>query len=234
MTAPWPTCSPVLDVLLLDFDGPICAVFAGYTTRTAADELHAAIADRFGSVPPEIEELGAHPLGILRRVADLGEPSLVRAVARACRDAEVRAIATATPTPGAVDVLRAARAGGRLVAIVSNNSAEAVRAYLDAHELNPYVDHIAARHDGMDPRLLKPNPYLLHAALSALHRRPADAILVGDSVSDVEAAQAVRVPTVGYANKPGKLRRLADTSADVVIDGMIQLADALRLVAVHP
>jgi phosphoglycolate phosphatase len=215
--------------LLLDFDGPICAVFAGYTTEAAASELRAVIADRRGSVPHMIDEVGAHPLGILRRVAGLGDPELTRAVADTCRDAEVRAVATAAPTPGAGDVLRAAHDGGRQVAIVSNNSGEAVRTYLDAHDLNGYVDHIAARYDGMDPHRLKPNPHLVDAAISALRARSADAILVGDSDSDIEAGRAAAIVTIGYANKPGKRERLAN--ADTVIDTMTELADALRLVA---
>ncbi|MGC9668088.1 HAD family hydrolase [Planosporangium sp. 12N6] len=113
--------------LLLDFDGPVCAVFTGYPAATAAARLHAVIGDRLGHLPPDIAELASHPLGILRRTADLGDDELTRAVADACRDAELTAVATAAPTPGVVDVLRAARDSGCPVAIVSNNHADARR-----------------------------------------------------------------------------------------------------------
>jgi hypothetical protein len=92
--------------LLIHFDGPICAVFADYPTSTVAAELHAVIAARIGTVPANIAELTANPLRIVRQVADLGDAELTRAVADALRDAELAAVATATPPPGAADVLR--------------------------------------------------------------------------------------------------------------------------------
>jgi HAD superfamily hydrolase (TIGR01509 family) len=219
--------------LLLDFDGPICAVFAGYPASTVAAELHAVIADRLGTVPPEIAELTTNPLRILRRVADLGDAELTRAIADACRDAEVAAVATASPTPGAGDVLRAARECGRRVAVISNNSSDAVEKYLQSRDLVRYIDGIAARFDDMDPRLLKPDPLMVKAGLATVRARPADAVLVGDSVSDIEAGRAGGTATIGYANKPGKHERLTDAGADVVIDTMTELADAVRLATVR-
>jgi HAD superfamily hydrolase (TIGR01509 family) len=213
--------------LLLDFDGPVCAVFAGYPAPAAGDELRAVIAARLGTVPADLADV-PDPLRMLRLVADLGDPELTRAVTDACRHAEVSAVATAAPTPGAHEVLYTAHAGGRRVAVVSNNSAEAVRAYLHGHGLSGYVDHVAARYDGMDPRLLKPDAHLVDSALTALGVAPAGAVLVGDSGSDIEAGRAAGIATIGYANKPGKRQRLADAGADAFIDTMTELADAVR------
>ncbi len=36
------------NALVLDFDGPICAVFAGYPAAAVAAELHTIVADRLG------------------------------------------------------------------------------------------------------------------------------------------------------------------------------------------
>jgi HAD superfamily hydrolase (TIGR01509 family) len=215
--------------LLLDFDGPICAVFAGYPAPAVADKLRAVIAAHLGTVPADLADV-PDPLRMLRPAADLGDPELTRAVTDACRHAEVSAVATAAPTLGAHDVLRTAHDGGRRVVIVSNNSAEAVQAYLHAHDLSEYVDHVAARYDGMDPRLLKPDTHLVDAALTTLGVDPAGAVLVGDSESDIEAGQAAGTATIGYANKPGKRQRLADAGADTIVSTMIELADAIQLV----
>jgi phosphoglycolate phosphatase-like HAD superfamily hydrolase len=123
--------------LLIDVDGPICAVFAGYPPSTVVAELHAVIAARLGTVPTEIVELTANPLRTLRRVAELGDAELTQAVADALRDAELAAVASAAPTPGADDVLRAAQDTGRRVAIVSNNSEDAVEKYLHTPRPGP-------------------------------------------------------------------------------------------------
>ncbi|GAA2562076.1 HAD family hydrolase [Winogradskya consettensis] len=217
------------EVLLVDFDGPICAVFAGYSAATIASDLQALIRSHLsGELPPSIAALSMNPLQILREVADLGDNALAVAVAVACRDAEVMAAATATPTLGAVQLFEAAQASGRPVIIVSNNATEAVGAYLQKHDLSHYIEGVAARFDGMDPRLLKPDPFLLHRGLEeprALDRR---AIFIGDSTTDVEAGLAVSIPTIGYANKPGKDHRLSEAGAVVVTDSMLILADEVR------
>ena len=214
--------------LLIDFDGPICAVFAGYPAATVAAELHAVIAAHLGTIPNEIAELTANPLHILRRIAELGDVELTRMVGDALRGAELAAVVTAAPTPGAADVLRAAREANRRVAIVSNNHGDAVERYLHTHDLIRYIDGTASRVDGMDPRLLKPDPLLVRAVLTSIGADAADAVLVGDSESDIEAGQAAGTGTIGYANKPGKRERLTNAGADVVIDTMAEVVRAVQ------
>jgi phosphoglycolate phosphatase len=217
--------------LLIDFDGPICAIFAGYSAPTVAAELHTVIAIQLGTVPPDIARLTANPLHILRRVADLDDAELTRTVADALRDAELAAVAAATPTPGAEDVLRAAHETGRRVAIVSNNHGDAVEKYLHTRDMIRYVGGIAGRVDGMDPRQLKPDPLLVRAGLATVGACAADGVIVGDSESDIEAGWAADVATIGYANKPGKHGRLTNAGADVVVDAMAEIARAVQLAA---
>ncbi|WP_436522548.1 HAD family hydrolase [Actinoplanes sp. HUAS TT8] len=223
------------ECLLIDFDGPICSVFAGHPARTIAEEMRALAQQRGGAeLAPVFADLPFDPLEILIAVAAVADDSLTREVSDACRDAEVTAVATATPTPGAADVLRTAHATGRSVAIVSNNSSAAIEAYLHQHDLLRYVNGIVARFDGMDPSLLKPNPFLVEQGPTAARASRDAAIFIGDSVTDIEAGQAACIPTVGYANKPGKHQRLTDAGADVVIDSMQAIADVLSSVAAKP
>jgi phosphoglycolate phosphatase len=223
------------DCLLIDFDGPICSVFTGYPARTIAEEMRALVQQRGGAeLAPVFADLPFDPLEILVAVAAVADDSLTREVSDACRDAEVKAVAAATPTPGAADVLRAAHAAGRSVAIVSNNSSAAIEAYLHQHDLLRYVNGIAARFDGMDPRLLKPNPFLVERGPAAARASRDAAVFIGDSVTDIHAGQAASIPTIGYANKPGKHKRLNDAGADVVIDSMQVISDVLSSVPAKP
>jgi HAD superfamily hydrolase (TIGR01549 family) len=220
--------------LLIDFDGPICSVFAGHPAAAVADELRAVIRRHCGDeLPPAIAEVGADPLQILIAVARLEDGPLTGEVADACRAAEAIAAATATPTPGAYEVLRAAENVGRQVGIISNNATEAIDAYLRTYELTHFVEVIAARYEGMDPRLLKPHPFLLERGLIAAAASPATTTFIGDSVTDIEAGRTAGVRTLGYANKPGKRQRLTDAGADVVIDSMCELANVLHHTAVR-
>ena len=221
--------------LLIDFDGPICAVFAGHPAATVALELHDIVRERFdGELPPGIAALSFDPLQILGQVDTLGDDDLTRAVADACRNAETAAVAAAKPTPGGEDLLRTAHHTGRSVVIVSNNASQAVETYLRDHDLTRYINGVAARFDGMPPRLLKPHPFLIERGLAAVHAQPADAVFIGDSVTDVEAGQAAATPTIGYANKPGKHQRLTEAGADAVINTMPPLVQVLQPIVTGP
>ncbi len=74
-----------------------------------------------------------------------------------------------------------------------------------------------------DPDLLKPNPHLITRAVKELGADPADCVLIGDSLSDIEGARNAGVLSIGYANKPGKLERFTAGRADAVIASMGEL-----------
>ncbi len=210
--------------LLLDFDGPVCSVFAGFPASAVVEQLCVIIADGgFGELPPEIEK-SEDPFDVLNYAATLGDAE-ARYVDAAFTAHEAEAITSAEPTPGAHEFIRMWTVARRPLAIVSNNSALAVEAYLDLHGLRPYVAHVSARRDP-NPALLKPNPYLLNKALAALDAEPNDSTMVGDSTTDMLAARAAGSRAIGYANKPGKAERLTESGANVIITRMVELAEA--------
>src|SRR5689334_6414750 len=88
-------------VVLLDFDGPTCDLFASYPANIIADELRALVAAHGHAVS------ATGPDSLLREVAELGDPTLTRTVADAVRDAEIVAAASARRTPGIDELLRA-------------------------------------------------------------------------------------------------------------------------------
>ncbi|MFC8848164.1 HAD family hydrolase [Micromonospora sp. NPDC057141] len=217
--------APLVDrarVLLLDFDGPVCGVFARHPASAVAHELRRLLADRAVPLPAGIRH-EPDPLAVLRFVATLGRPAVVRLVDEALTRAEVTAATTAEPTPYGREVIVAAHRTGRRVAVVSNNSAECVHAYLSARRLTGYVHPVVGRPEA-DPGRMKPDPYPVLVALRELGAEPTDCVLVGDSATDIEAAHAAGVAAIGYANKPGKRARLA--AADAVIDSMAELVAA--------
>uniref|UniRef100_A0AAU2JLL8 HAD hydrolase-like protein n=1 Tax=Streptomyces sp. NBC_00049 TaxID=2903617 RepID=A0AAU2JLL8_9ACTN len=135
------------------------------------------------------------------------------------------------PTPGAVQALHAARDAGRHVTIVSNNSAECVRQYLTLHGILSAVDEIIGR-PALRTDLMKPSPHPLLTAAAVFGLAADLMVLVGDSVTDVEAAHAAGAKSIGYVNKPGKDASLADAGADVMVFAMREIADCL--VALRP
>ncbi|MFD3462515.1 HAD family hydrolase [Nocardia fluminea] len=208
--------------LLLDFDGPVCAVFAGISSRHVAEQLGAAM----GVTLPDHLGATSDPFELLQYAAQISDDVAV-ATERELARLEVEAVAVATPTPHAHDVIReAAGRDGGSVAIVSNNSVAAVAAYLRTHGLQTYVSGIYARTSAATP--LKPSPHLLEAALAGLRTNARTASFTGDSVTDLLAADSATLPAIAYANKPGKVERFAPFTPAVTITSMSALLDAVR------
>ncbi|MGH3712655.1 MAG: HAD family hydrolase [Micromonosporaceae bacterium] len=213
--------------VLLDFDGPVCSVFAGFPATTVTHQLRQRLAD-FGAPMTDAVRAETDPLAVLQWTARLGHEA-VRRIEDELRTAELVAVADAAPTPWSHEFIKLVRAAGRPLAIVSNNSEAAVRAYLEQHGLTRYVGAVVGRAYA-DPARMKPNPEPVLAALDLLHARQLPAVLIGDSVTDVEAARRAGVRSIGHANREGKRARLLAAGADAVAeepDAMRQLIDAL-------
>jgi phosphoglycolate phosphatase-like HAD superfamily hydrolase len=216
--------------LLLDFDGPICSVFAGMSDDTVAKKLRRRLAAAGVAIPAEVRSI-SDPLEVFRAVAARGRDVGQRAQ-RELTLLEVQAVRTAQPTEGAAELITAARQSGRSVTIVSNNSGQAVTAYLTDPRLAPYVGGVIGR-DDPTPAHMKPSPYRVRQAVQMLQAVSAECVLVGDSVSDVTAAHAADVAAIGYANKPGKHERLVQAGADAVITRLADLIEAITAEAVR-
>ncbi|MGV9668802.1 HAD family hydrolase [Nocardia niigatensis] len=206
--------------LLLDFDGPICAVFSGITNREAAQRL---LINLDHSIPDDV--LATHdPFDVLQFAATLG-PDQANATDLQFRQIEVEAVQSARPTTGSEELIRSSAQSGRRIAIVSNNSSAAVRRYLTQHELIDCVQGVFGRESG-DMSRLKPQPHLLLDALSALQSKPKDSVFVGDSASDVIAARAANVPCIAFANRPAKAAVLAAQAPAAIITQLSELLSA--------
>jgi len=211
--------------LLLDFDGPICSIYSGLPALKVADQLKTLFP---GDLPDEIAGT-PDPIEVFSYSATISDEMAARVEAE-MTDLEIAAVATAEPTPYVHEVVASARESSRVIAVVSNNSARAVNAYLERHGLADIIELVAAR-ASHDPALLKPNQYLIDEAVRGLDATPAATVLVGDSFTDIEAAHGAGVASVGYANQPGKRERMTELQAGAVITSMADLALSLRA---HP
>ncbi|MFG1607434.1 HAD family hydrolase [Actinoplanes sp. NPDC049265] len=214
-----------VDAILLDFDGPVCSIFAGYPAPKVAAELVDLLQRQGVTMPPGLTT-EPDPLEVLRWAGTSGDPGVVRMVEDALCAAELRAVASAGPTPYGREVIVAARQAGLPVAVVSNNSAGAVTAYLTAHRLAAYVSPIVGRAHA-EPRRMKPNPEPILRVVHTLGLAPDRTVLVGDSLSDIEGSRAAGVRSIGYANRPPKAEAFRQAGADVVIDSMGAIASVL-------
>lgn len=108
------------EAVLFDFDGPVCSVFDGYPAQQITEELRKLARDVRGDLSPAL--IGASsPHDLL--LAAAGDRDLAGLLEDALQKAEMSAVQTALPTPGAAESLAACSDSGRIVAVVSNNYA---------------------------------------------------------------------------------------------------------------
>ena len=185
-------------VLLLDFDGPVCSVFAGLPAPVVADRLR----NTLNRPLPSDVEATTDPFDVLKYAATISTSEADR-IEQELRNHEVEAVHTARPTPGAHDLIRAWKATGRQLAIVSNNSRAAITTYLSLHNLSTAIDTISAR-ETSNVAQLKPDPYLVSNAVKMCRAHPSACTLIGDSPTDIEAAHTAGTLAIGYIRTPSE------------------------------
>ena len=211
--------------ILLDFDGPVCGIFSNHPAPGVAASLRGVIASAGLPIPAAVEA-ERDPLEVLKWSATFGLPALVRQVeAELCAE-ELTAARASEPTPFGRETIIGALEAGKSIAIVSNNSAGAIRAYLGRQRLTRYRLPVSGRAYAR-PDLMKPNPEPILAAAKLANASPADCVLIGDSLTDIDGAHAATMPVIGYANRPEKVDRFADAQADIVVTSMADVASAL-------
>lgn len=198
--------------LLLDFDGPVTALMPAPLNAEAAAAARVPLQGL--QLPEDILDAADH-LAVLRwtfqnATSRLGE------VEQACTSAEVTCAQTSQPSPEIEWLLEEAKRRTIPLAIVSNNSEEAVRAFLDRFAWSDRFAAYACRTPETS-RFLKPHPFLVIAASRLLDIEPGDCVFIGDSVSDVLAGHAASVKTIGLAKTPARGAELAHAGADGLI-----------------
>jgi HAD superfamily hydrolase (TIGR01509 family) len=206
--------------ILLDFDGPVCSIFAGYPAPEVAEHLREVVRSK-GIVVEGTILAEADPLEVLEYVAE-NHPDILDLVDEALIAAEIQAAASAEPSEGAHQFIEHVAQLRTPLIVVSNNSAPAIEAYLQAHNLSRFVDGVVGRSFARPDRM-KPNPWPILRAVDLAGVAASSCVLVGDSATDVIAAHAAGARCIGVANRPYKERTLPDAGADATVTSMLQL-----------
>ncbi len=132
----------------------------------------------------------------------------------------------ALPYPGALESLRAVREAGLRTAVVTNKQRRFSNSLLARLGLARWVDIVVG---GDSCARRKPDPMPLLFACDSLGVPAAGALMVGDSVNDVQAARAAAIPVicVSYGYNEGRDPHTLD--CDVLIDSLGELPGLLDL-----
>jgi HAD superfamily hydrolase (TIGR01509 family) len=137
---------------------------------------------------------------------------------------EYSAFKEANPYPGSLGLLKKLRTSNIASAIVTNSGRGPVSYILRRTGFLPYLSLVVSRED---MEQLKPEPEGLLRALQVLHFSPEDAIYVGDSTIDIDAAKKAGVPSVAICAGMYKADVLLQHSPDYLIE---RIGDAESLI----
>ena len=125
--------------------------------------------------------------------------------------------------PGTHELLASLSSLDVRLGLVTNKADPITRIALGALGIDRYFGAVVGARDGL-PK--KPDPAGLHEALARLAVAPTEAVMVGDSGSDIGAARAAGCRAIavsyGYAHKPP-----IELGADIVVDRLADVPAAL-------
>ncbi len=159
-------------------------------------------------------------------VAALTDEAFDAAHGDAVRDAEgalyLAAMRSVAPLEGARDLIELLRRRGHAIVLASSAKAQEVDHYIDLLSARARVDGWTT---AADVARTKPEPDLVRAAMDVLDTT--DAVLVGDTPWDVEAASAAKVPTIAVRTGGFSEAELTEAGAVRVFDSIVELAAAI-------
>lgn len=130
------------------------------------------------------------------------------------------------PYPGVVDVLDNLSRKNFLLGCVTNKIETFTRPLLDELGLSRYLRVVVG---GDTVALRKPHPLPLAHACALAGVQPEQAVMVGDSAADIEAARAAGMPVIAVTYGYNQGRNLHELKPDALVDSLLQLPQYLRL-----
>jgi HAD superfamily hydrolase (TIGR01509 family) len=173
------------------------------------------------------------PLWRIHRHIGMGGDQLVAALAGEGFDREhgdsVRAaesvlyqelIGEVQPLEGARKLIEDLKGNGHTVVLASSAKSEELEHYLTLLDARQLADDWT---DSSDVEATKPQPDLLLAALAKVGGKPKDAVMIGDSVWDCQAAKRARVRSVGVLTGGFSEQELREAGASRVYASVEEL-----------
>jgi HAD superfamily hydrolase (TIGR01509 family) len=134
-------------------------------------------------------------------------------------------VASTRPLPHADEVLNRLCSDGRTLAVASTKIKRHVDGILG--KLG-WREFFSAAVGGDEAPQFKPDPAVFRIALERMKASPGEAMVVGDTINDVQAARAVPIAVTAVASPYGRRGELEASRPDYFLDDLRLLPETLR------
>ena len=129
---------------------------------------------------------------------------------------KVKYLPLVRPFTAVPDLLRRAREAGFQIAVASSAKKDELEKYLEIAHIVDFVDVSVSSEDAAES---KPAPDIFKIALTKLNIEGPDAVAIGDTPYDAEAAGKARIPTIGVLSGGFSEKQLRDAGCVAVYPG---------------
>jgi pyrophosphatase PpaX len=205
---------------VFDFDGMI------FDTRELVYQTYNHALTKHGQPPPKNEDVAAwigrkiHE-GYAVLAPDVDTDKLVEAH----RDFQDKNLHLIAPYKGLAAMLGKLKAAGIKIGLFTARGPNSVNYALKTFKVADYFESIVTIEDVKQP---KPHPEGLLLVLRQLGEKPANAVMLGDSVFDIEAGKRAKVGmTIGLTHGFGTRQDLEKAGADHIVDSLAEIPPLL-------
>ncbi len=200
-------------LILFDFDGTIADTFQ------CGVEILNLMAPEFGYRPlaeQEIPQARDMRTGELMKFLGIPTTRIAKISRRGKEELSLR-MAGVEPLPGMIEIVRRLSSEGFRLGILTSNSEKNVMAFLRKFDLDVFeFIHTSSKLSGKGS--------IIRKILKELKMKPKEAVLIGDEVRDVEAAQETGIHMAAVAWGYNSLQALSATSPDHLLESPEALA----------
>jgi phosphoglycolate phosphatase len=133
---------------------------------------------------------------------------------------ELEAASKTSLLPGATETLKTLKHAGLKIGLCTINSEKSMTHILQRFNLTEYFDAAIPREK---VNYIKPHPEHLKTVLAALHVAPEEAVVVGDSKIDMQAARDLKAIAVGLPTGVSTPEQLMANGANYLITSITDL-----------
>jgi phosphoglycolate phosphatase len=214
-----------IKAVIFDLDGTLASFNLDYQSLRTLVKKH--LVDK--GVPASILSLNESIFEMLRKtdVWAHGSAQPTKFIEEAQRETwtiaekyELEAASRTNLLPGVLDTLKALRHMGLKVGLCTINSEKSVTYILERFGIASLFDVTISRNQ---VKHVKPHPEHLEAALKILGVSAAEAVVVGDSSTDMQSAKKLKAIAVGLPTGVSAVEQLTSEGADYVIKSMTDL-----------